>query len=102
MAERECKRCGKLSICESVPTGEKLWLAVDARRRTAGGARVGWAGSESKRVGLPVTEPICHRCLGKSDPRDAVAPPVWKQAKSAWAAAVAENPALARFAPRSR
>ena len=104
---KECDRCHKLWASECVvfvPNGQTRWWRVDARRQSfpyhhqATHSRIGWD-DETKRLGRPDGESLCHECRGVARP-EPTRVSVAREARNAWEAAVAENPALAKYAPR--
>lgn len=99
-----CKKCEKVfdrSALEPREVDGSLTLRWDRRPRTLGGARVGWDIPENwgRRTLEPLVVLLCPACRGEQE--QPAAPPLWKEARAAWSAAARENPALARFAPRS-
>lgn len=104
MKDCKCDRCGGLWDTKALTTREvgRIFFKADGRDRSLGGARIGWLEDHTVRRCRPETERICPKCLGQPDPRDLVQAPIAKRAANAWEAAIAENPELARFAPKRR
>lgn len=97
---RACARCERLYAPEALTRVEEGWGVglVDRRPRGVAGGRVGCDPPERVRFRRVLS--VCAGCGGVAESAPPV--PLWKAARSAWATAVAAQPELARFAPRSR
>lgn len=97
-AVKECEVCRKMCEREDVafvPDGSKIWLAFD--KRPVGPAKWRIGAPHWGKLPLAGGEWACWRCRGVARPSPP--PPLWRQARDAWATC---PPELAKFAPRRR